>query len=119
MRSEPINRIAALRRFALLGIGLPGIALVVLAACGTVYLPGDERRSCADLQSEIGSNEAHMAALLTVADAAVQDDSLRPSGTLVGMTFALRSRGDVERIEARSLRLRNSYLINYALNKGC
>lgn len=114
MRSRPNFRHAALRRFALSGIGL-----VVLAACGTVYLPGDERRSCADLQSEIGSNEANMAALLTEADAAVQDDSLRPSGTLVGMTFALRSRGDVERIEARSLRLRNSYLINYAVSKGC
>lgn len=114
MGSRSYSRQATLRRFALLGV-----ALVVLAACGTVYRPGDERRSCYELQSEIAANEAQIATLLATAEAAEASGSLRPAGTLAGMRFALSRPGDVERIEARSLGRRNSHLIEYASNKGC
>lgn len=114
MRSITYRREATLKRFALLGI-----ALAVFAACGTVYRPGDERRSCAELQSEIAANEALIAIHLAAVDAAEESGSLRPAGTLVGMSFALSRPADVERIEARSLRRRNSHLIRYAANKGC
>ncbi len=114
MRSKPYGRQAAARRVALLGV-----ALAVLAACGTVYRPGDEGRSCTELQSEIASNEAHIAANLAAADASAESGTLRPVGTLAGMSFALSRPGDVERIEARSLSRRNSHLTTYASNKGC
>ena len=113
MRSISYRREATLKRFALLGI-----ALVVLVACGTVYRPGDERR-CAELQSEIAANDALIVIHLAAVDAAEESGSLRPAGTLVGMSFALSRPGDVERIEANSLRRRNSHLIVYASNKGC
>lgn len=114
MNSRPYSRQARLRRFALFGV-----ALVVLAACGTAYRPGDERSSCAELQSEIASNEAQIAANLSAADASAENDSLRPRGTMVGMSFALSRPGDVQRVEARSLQRRNGHLTKYASNKGC
>ena len=114
MRSIPYRREATLKRFALLGA-----ALAVLAACGTAYRPGDERRSCAELQSEITSNEAQIAALTPESNASAEKASLRPSGTLAGLPFAITTPGDAQRIEARSLRRRNSHLIVYASNKDC
>ncbi len=114
MRSITYRRGAKARRFALLGV-----ALAVLAACGTVYRPGDERRSCIELQSEIAANEAQISVRLAAVDAAEESGSLSPAGTLAGMRFALSRPGDVERIEARSLGRRNSHLIDYASNKGC
>ncbi len=114
MRSITYRRGAVARRFALLGS-----AFVVLAACGTVYQPGDERRSCAELQSEIAANDALIVIHLAAVDAAEESGSLRPTGTLAGMSFALSRPGDVARIEAISLQRRNSHLIRYAANKGC
>ncbi len=114
MRSKICLGGVTLKRFAVLGG-----ALIIIAACGTVYRPGDERASCAELQSEIAANAAQIAAHLAAVDAAEESGTLRPSGTLAGMSFALGRPGDVERIEARSLRRRNSHLIVYASNKGC
>ena len=114
MRSKIYRRKVTLKRFALLGG-----ALIIMAACGTVYRPGDERASCAELQSEIAANAAQIAARLAAVDAAEVSGTLRPSGTLAGMSFALGRPGDVERIEVRSLRRRNTHLIVYASNKGC
>ncbi len=114
MSSIPYRRKSSARRFALLGV-----ALVALAACGTVYRPGDERASCAELQSEIASNEARIAALLATAEAAEESGSLRPTGILVGMSFALTRTGESERTEAHSLQRRNGLLFKYASNKDC
>lgn len=122
MRSIPVDqeatarrsRKAAVRRFALLGT-----AMVVLAACGTNYRPGDEARSCTELQSEIAANEAQIAAHLSTAVAAEESGTLRPRGTLAGMSFALTRTGESERTEARSLQRRNGHLATYATNKDC
>ena len=112
MRSGPDSQKAGARRFALLGV-----ALIVLAACGTVYRPGDELKSCAELQSEIDSNEAQIAVLLPKANASAA--SLRPSGTLAGLPFAIRNPEDAQLMEANSLHRRNRLLIQYASNKRC
>lgn len=114
MPSKIYRRKATLKRFALLGG-----ALIIIAACGTVYRPGDERASCAELQSEIAANAAQIVTLLAAVDAAEESGALRPTGTLAGMSFALGRPGDVERIEVRSLRRRNTHLIVYASNKDC
>ena len=114
MRSIPYRREARAKRFALLGV-----ALVVLAACGTVYQPGDERKSCAELQSEIASNEARIAALQPDETATEKTDALRPKGTLAFMPFALNRPGEVQRIEVNGLHRRNGHLREYAANKGC
>ncbi len=114
MRSKPCGREARAKRFALLGV-----ALVVLAACGTVYQPGDEHKSCAQLQSEIAANEARIAALQPEETASGEADSLRPKGTLAFLPFALNRPGEVQRIETNGLERRNGHLREYASNRGC
>ncbi len=114
MRSGLDSQKAVARRFALLGV-----ALIVLAACGTAYRPGDERKSCAELQSEIGSNEAQIAVLLPEANASAEIASLRPSGTLAGLPFAIRNPEDAQLMEANSLHRRNAHLIQYVSNRRC
>ncbi len=101
MRSKPCRREPRAKRFALLGV-----ALVVLAACGTVYQPGDERKSCAELQSEIAANEARIAALQPEESASAENETLRPSGTLAFMPFAINRPGEVQRIEVNGLERR-------------
>ncbi len=112
MRSRSNSREATVKRFAALGA-----ILVVLAACGTVYLPGDEAKICAELRNEIAGNEARISELTPAVNAS--DEPLRISGRIVGLSFAIAKPGDVERIQARSLQRRNSYLSQYASNKHC
>ena len=74
----------------------------------------------ADLQSEIAENDARAAVLTPAADAsATSDEPLRPSGTLVGMSFAIAKPGDAERTKVKTLHRRNGFLLDYASNKGC
>lgn len=114
MGSKMCNSMAVAKRLALLGT-----ALSVLAACGTVYRPGDERKSCADLQSEIAANDAQIATNLVAVHAAEERGGLRPSGMLVGMSFALTRPQDAPQTEISSLSGRNGLLHKYASSKGC
>ena len=114
MGSRHYNLVAGAKRLALLGM-----ALSVLAACGTVYRPGDERKSCADLQSEIAANNAQIATNLVAVHAAEENGGLRPSGMLVGMSFALTRPQDAPQTEISSLSGRNGLLNRYASGMGC
>lgn len=114
MRWKLSSQRATAKRFALLGT-----AMVVLAACGTSYLPGDEGKSCTELQSEIAANEAQIAAHLATAVAAEESGTLRPKGTMAGMSFALTRTGESERTAANSLQRRNGHLVTYATKKDC
>ena len=114
MGSKMCNSLAVAKRLALLGT-----ALSVLAACGTVYRPGDERKSCADLQSEIAANDAQIAVNLAAVRAAEENGGLSPSGTLVGMSFPLTRPQDAPQTKISSLSGRNGLLNKYAASKGC
>ena len=114
MRSKRYRREAMAKRVALLGV-----ALVVLAACGTSYRPGDEHKTCNNLESEIAANEARIAALQPDENASGEEEALRPRGTLAFMPFALTRPEDGPAIQARSLHRRNAILSDYAANKGC
>lgn len=114
MRVKRYNSLAAARRLALLGM-----ALSILAACGTVYRPGDETKSCAVLQSEIAANDAQIATNLAAVHAAEENGGLRPSGMLVGMSFALTRPQDPPQTKISSLSGRNGLLHRYASSKGC
>lgn len=101
-------------------------SLLLVAGCGgrtpnpiVQYQPGDEKRSCEGLKSEIAYNEAEIGRLLPYEDATGKNVALGVTGALFIVPLFFMDFKDAEEIEVRALRRRNQWLREVASNNDC
>lgn len=101
------------------------LALVV-AGCGgkspnpvASYLPGDEKRSCGGLKSEIAMNEAEIAKLVPGEDATGKNVALGVAGAFLIVPWFFMDFKEGEATELQALRRRNQWLREVASTKDC
>ena len=101
------------------------IALTV-AGCGgkapnplAKYQPGDEKRSCAGLKSEIATNEAEIARMVPGEDATGKNVVLGVTGVFLIVPWFFMDFKDGEAVEIQALRRRNQWLWEVASDKDC
>ena len=100
--------------------------LIPLAGCAgreanpvPVYLPGDENRSCAGLQSEIAQLQVDMQRILPKVNKGVSNTLWATAGVFLIVPFFFMDLKDAEKIEFEALRARHNRLLVYAAEKGC
>ncbi len=109
-------------------IARPAVLLVLglLSACGGVapnpvsqYQPGDEKRSCDGLTSEIVQNEAEIAELLPDADATGKNVALGVTGAFLLIPWFFMDFKEGEAVDIKALDKRNDWLREVAADKDC
>ena len=102
------------------------VLIALLGGCGgkapnpvVSYQPGDERRSCEGLKSEIATNEAEIATLVPYEDATGKNIALGVTGIFLIVPLFFMDFKEGEAIEVQALRRRNQWLREVAANKDC
>ena len=101
------------------------LALFVVACGGksanpvVSYQPGDEKRSCEGLKSEIALNEAEIAKLVPYDDATGKNVALGVTGFFLIIPWFFMDFKEGEAIEIQALRRRNQWLREVASDKDC
>ena len=83
------------------------------------YQPGDEKRSCEGLKSEIAMNEAEIARLVPYDDATGKNVALGVAGAFLIVPWFFMDFKEGEAIELQALRRRNQWLREVAGDKDC
>ncbi len=116
---ETTNRRRITRPVVLLVLGF-------LSACGGVapnpvsqYQPGDEKRSCDGLKSEIARNETEIEKLLPDEDATGKNVALGVAGAFLLVPWFFMDFKEGEAVDIRALHRRNTWLREVAADKGC
>lgn len=99
---------------------------LVVSSCGgrsanpvVQYQPGDEKRSCDGLKSEIANNEAEIAKLLPEEDATGKNVALGVAGAFLLVPWFFMDFKEAEATEIQALRRRNQWLREVAANNTC
>jgi hypothetical protein len=105
--------------------GLLGTALM-LSACGgkapnpiAQYQPGDEKRGCMGLKSEIATNDAEISRMVPSEDATGKNVALGVAGAFLIVPWFFMDFKDGEAVEINALRRRNQWLREVASEKDC
>jgi len=85
----------------------------------SIYMPGDEGRSCAGLKTEIAQLQADMAALLPKTSKLGSNTLWAIGGIVLLFPFFFMDFKDAEKIEFEAMRQRHNWLLNRALEKNC
>ncbi|MSO74768.1 MAG: hypothetical protein EXQ99_06435 [Alphaproteobacteria bacterium] len=83
------------------------------------YQPGDEKRSCEGLRSEIATNEVEIAKLLPDEDATGKNVALGVTGAFLLVPWFFMDFKDAEYTEIQALRRRNLWFREVASNNNC
>ena len=102
------------------------IAAIMFAGCAgrtanpiSIYMPGDERRSCNALKMEIAQLQVDMAALLPKTNKSGTNTLWAIGGVLFLVPFFFMDLKDAEKVEFEAMRQRHNMLLNYAIEKNC
>jgi hypothetical protein len=84
-----------------------------------VYLPGDEKLSCAALKSEIAQLQVDMQRILPKTDKGLSNALWAAGGVFFIVPFFFMDLKDAEKIEFDAMRQRHNRLLVYAAEKSC
>jgi len=105
---------------------LPLSVLIFLAGCAgrqanpiSVYLPGDENRSCEGLKAEIAQLQVDMTGILPKTNKFGTNALWAAAGVVAIVPFFFMDFKDAEKIEFEAMRQRHNRLLVYAEEKEC